>query len=294
MPNPDDIKALGRRATGLLTSTAASRQAIGKLTQRGAIPRRVWHHLPPGGLVDFELPGGESVSLQLPDTDGVARELQWVGVSGAEAATIDAIYTHARQARTILDIGANVGLYTVIAALANPDAKVVAFEPVPSTFAVLGENLARNGLTDLEHHNIAVGAESGTASFHVPYGDCPSSASFDESGFRGLDGEVVEVDVVTIDEIIAGDDPVDFVKIDVEGFEPLVLEGMTATIERCHPAIVLESNYDGPADEVAGILHDHGYEAAQLRPEGPRVVTSIRTTPDEAYRNFVFTHPDAG
>lgn len=275
-----------RFASRQIVSVPGMRSLLRMFVRAGVVPRRVWAHLPPAEVVSFDV-GGRTVRCMLPDTDGVARELDWIGVKGDEAATIEAIARLARRPGASVDVGANVGLYSVIAASCSDD-PVFAFEPVPRTFDVLQQNLELNGMGDrVQTRRAAVGSEGGSARFHVPWGDCPSSASLGADGYRGLEGEVIDVDIVSLDEFLDPDDVVSFVKIDVEGQEHVVLDGMTGIIERWGPAIVLESNHDGPSEEVERRLRVHGYTFNQLRPEGPVPVTTIRTGRDERFRNFL-------
>lgn len=280
------IKSVARSLVSVSTRPELVRRAIRRLARARVIPRSVWRHLPAARIVEFDV-AGRRIRCELPDTDGVARELDWIGVRGEEAATIQVIAKLAASSEATVDVGANVGLYTTIAATCS-DGPVWAFEPVPRTFEILEKNVERNDLGDqVQVARRAVGRDKGRTSFHVPWGDCPSSASLSATGYRGLEGELIEVDVVRLDDALDPDVPVGLVKIDVEGFEDAVIDGMSNLITRWSPSIVLESNHDGPYAEVEARLRSHGYQFAQLRPEGPRAVDSLRTGADERYRNFL-------
>lgn len=121
-----------------------------------------------------------------------------------------------RETDTFVDVGANVGAYTVLAA-GECMARCVSFEPIESSFASLKTNVAINELQDrVTAHRVAVGCDSGElrmtngldAKNHVLVGS--------------HDGEVVRV--VTLDECIAIGSPT-FIKIDVEGYEGSVVKG---------------------------------------------------------------------
>ncbi len=279
------IRGLVRAASAGLIRIPGLRRLVRALARRHLVPAVIWRHLPASDVVSFAVAGRE-VRCALPDTDGVARELDWIGPVGDEAPTIRAIADLASKPGQVIDVGANVGLYSVIAGVCSTD-PVRAYEPVPRTFAELEANLERNRLTErVALRRAAVGATSGRVSFHVPFGESPSSASLSPDGYRGLEGELIDVDVVRLDDEI-GDEPIALVKIDVEGHEHEVLDGMVGLLSKQQPPVILESNHDGPTSEVEARLRPHGYVFLQLRPDGPTPVDSLATTPDERFRNFL-------
>jgi hypothetical protein len=137
---------------------------------------------------------------------------------------------------------------------------------------------------------MAVSNFVGTAQMHIPFGDLPTSASLNTDGFRGFSGILVEVPVTTVDAVM-GDKPVDLAKIDVEGFEPQVLEGMRMTLRRFRPALFIECLPDGPYHEVEEILKNLGYQIYLLSHNGPIQVEQV--IPRRIYHeNFLFIHPE--
>ncbi len=160
------------------------------------------------------------------------------------------IRPHVRDDAVCLDIGANIGLYTLAMAALAPRGTVFAFEPAPGTYELLKENVAVNGLDNVEAFNLAVAASSGTVDFHdVPFF---TAGSFTVEGDSFLTSEVLgssffRAPSVTLDEFVAdhGLPRVDFVKIDVEGGELSVLEGAAETLDRHRPVVVLEFNSFG-------------------------------------------------
>jgi len=124
----------------------------------------------------------------------------------------------------VLDVGANLGLYTVLLARrVGPAGRVVAFEPDPELCALLRENCALNGCANVDAHALALGRRSERLRLHrlvLNSGD-NSLGSRDGDWFR----EEVEVEVVALDDHLP-DLRADFVKIDVQGWEVDVLSGM--------------------------------------------------------------------
>lgn len=110
-----------------------------------------------------------------------------------------------------LDVGAHIGLSAITVAVLHPDYRVVAFEPMPLAQRVLRQNLAANGITNVELFEAAVAGFSETISF-----------SDNGPWFSATLGTVV-CKTVRLDDLDLGTPA--FIKIDVEGFEPNVLAG---------------------------------------------------------------------
>jgi len=119
----------------------------------------------------------------------------------------------------LIDVGANIGLYTCVLGRAGAARKLLAFEPDGKNFARLSENLARNGLSGVTTARpVAVGAARGTASL-IP--GTPENSGLPKLGSDG----VVSVDVIALDEELDIRTHMICIKIDVEGYELEVLAG---------------------------------------------------------------------
>ncbi len=149
-----------------------------------------------------------------------------------------------------LDIGANIGLYTLALAALAREGRVLAFEPAPGSYDYLTQNVTLNRAENVETFPLAVGAASGTVDFHdIPFF---TAGSFAVEGESFLTSEVLgssffRAPSVSVDEFVAdhGLTRLDVVKVDVEGGEVSVLEGATQTLARHRPVVVLEFNSFG-------------------------------------------------
>jgi FkbM family methyltransferase len=143
---------------------------------------------------------------------------------------------------TVADIGANMGYYTVkLGGQVGPNGRVYSFEPNPETYVFLRENVALNALEGVVRlHNAALGAEPGEALLNFDEAH-PGGAAINPDH---QEGPGVRVPVLALDAVIETDCPLDVAKIDVEGFEPLVLLGMKQTLARSpEAAVVVEFSY---------------------------------------------------
>jgi FkbM family methyltransferase len=183
------------------------------------------------------LPGGARMRLDL--SEHVQRWIYFFGVY--EEATVGWFRGFVRPGMTVLDVGAHVGQYSLLAASAVGDTgHVHAFEPNPPTFERLSNNVALNGYRNVFTHRVALSDASGEANFFTPADDNLGEATLVE--YRsGLPTTVVRC--LTLDEWV--DDTaiggrIDLIKIDVQGFEPQVIKGAKRTLDRYRPMIVCE------------------------------------------------------
>jgi FkbM family methyltransferase len=183
---------------------------------------------------------GRSFSFHDPNgADLVARTMQ----AGSYEAPLPIILMAAvtRSQGLFLDVGANNGLYSVLAAKTRPDAAGVAFEPYAPVRDVLQANLALNGVeARVAVHDVALSDSAGEAALHVPdssHGLLETSASL-EPDFQST-VRTVTVRKARLDDI-ALDGRISVMKIDVEGHEAAVLRGAVRRLEQDRPIVFAE------------------------------------------------------
>jgi FkbM family methyltransferase len=145
------------------------------------------------------------------------------------------VYHNIPRKRTMIDIGANIGIF------AKPSAeqfeRVICFEPVLKNFEVLEKNL--ENYTNVELYNQGISDQPQRAKFSMQTLKCGQSRQVQEFS-SDPEYENFECELVTLDQYQF--DGVDWIKIDVEGFEDAVLEGSRDTIQRNRPWLLLEDN----------------------------------------------------
>jgi len=138
---------------------------------------------------------------------------------------------------TVADVGANIGLSTIL--LARSARRVIAFEPSPVNIDYLRRNLASNGITNVEVVAAAVSDRPSTLGFHeAQFG--AGSHVVAAGHLRGETIQAIDVPAVTLDDALTA--PVSFIKIDAEGHEPDVIAGARAVLARDKPLIYTEIN----------------------------------------------------
>jgi len=161
-----------------------------------------------------------------------------------------AIEPHVKSDSVCLDVGANIGLYSLGLSALAPKGRVYAFEPSPSAFGHLQSNLQVNRATNVVASNLAVSDTTGTVHFHDFSFFSAGSFSSDEGSLLSSESygsQSFEAATTTLDELVADRklDRVDFVKVDVEGAELSVLAGAEKTLATFRPITVLEFNTFG-------------------------------------------------
>ena len=151
---------------------------------------------------------------------------------------------------TCVDVGANIGLYTLGLSHLAPRGHVYAFEPSPGAFECLRANLESNGVTNVETFQGALSDRQGTIGFHdVPFFTAGSFTAEEGSylGTEAVGSTLVEVPCTTLDAFVESRrvDRVDVIKIDVEGAELSVLDGARRTLADHQPVVVMEFNSFG-------------------------------------------------
>jgi FkbM family methyltransferase len=181
----------------------------------------------------IELPEG---SLALNPDDPVVSGALALGVYERQ---MTACFRAAlRPGMTVVDVGANLGYYSLIAlARTAPDGRLLAFEPDPTNHRLLTENLAAFGGRAVVRRQ-ALSSAAGPATLYR-HPDNKGKHSLLESEELG---EGLPVETVTLDATATamGIDRVDVIKVDVEGAEPLALAGMARTLARDRPLLFFE------------------------------------------------------
>lgn len=194
----------------------------------------------------------------------------------------------------MLDIGANIGIYSLRAAsLVGRAGRVIAVEPGREALLALRANLALNDMPQVTVLPVALAAEEGVAQlYHVPLGNDPQAFSL-----LPQSGSVTSEQVVTrtLDSILrdAGVTRLDLIKMDVEGLELAVLRGGADSIARLRPMIIFEINAaaalqaNGASHDVFDLLIAAGYRIHRV--EAGRLVP-IDRQPDD-HGNLLAVHP---
>jgi len=177
-----------------------------------------------------------------------------------------------RPGMTMLDVGAHVGYFALVAArVVGPGGRVVAIEADPENFALLQANAHRAAPGVLETVHAAAWSSSGTLELtRAADGNTGDGRMYRHAGSV----RAITVPAVRVDEVFGPHEWVDVALLDTQGTEQMALEGMRETLARCHPHILAEfwprgiREFGRDPSEALAIYREHGYRIRTLGPEG--------------------------
>lgn len=178
-----------------------------------------------------------------------------------------------KRGMTFVDVGANVGYYTLMAAsLVRAEGKVLAFEPSPYAFDRLASAINKNSLTQVQIAQVGLSDASGELQLYLP----KTTGNHTPSMIANEGGSPINVPVCRLDDylMLAKVDHVDLIKIDVEGFEPNVIRGAEAYLKTGKIGAILcefnnywlEANNTKPVQLYEEIIQ-HGYQLLDGKPD---------------------------
>lgn len=201
---------------------------LGELAARGA------NQAMPSKGYSVKVGLAPSLTLDLHSNEAVARHVMMLGAY--EPAELTAVIDAIRPGTTFIDVGANVGYFTLAAAYARPDADVHAVEPIPDNADRLDAHLADSDITNVTVHRTAAG--TGTGDLFL---DATADGAFAHEVAADHQG-AIRASQTTLDLLWTslGKPEVSVIKVDVEGAELEVLRGSTELLTRDKPVLLVE------------------------------------------------------
>ena len=198
-----------------------------------------------------------------------------------------------KRGDVFIDIGANIGCYTLIASkLVGEEGRVIAFEPIKEVFEKLIFNVELNKLSNVDLNRKAVYSETAVLEFFL--------ASSENMGMSSIfhhdteNGKTEKVEAVSLDDYFSayGLKRADIIKIDVEGSEIFALRGMKRVLKDYRPLVIMEISDEVikssgiPADELLRFMREFGYIPKGIDREGNTVSWGLK----QGHTNYVFFH----
>lgn len=188
-----------------------------------------------------------------------------------EPAVREIIREYVKPGYTVIDVGAHIGYYTLLfARMVGEHGLVIAFEPLEENFLVLQENIKLNNYSNVRVVKSAVAEKSGIATlYRDEWFALPAASHITSNDRSGL--LIYNVSTVSLDEYVKTNklQRVDFVKIDVEGAEDLVIKGMQMILLRDRRILVVEVHgiMDGSPSGALVNLERAGYQLWKIEGE---------------------------
>lgn len=179
--------------------------------------------------------------------------------------SLELFFEEAKNAKVILDIGANIGWTSLRFASKNPKANIIAFEPHPLTFQRAKDNFDRNNFSNILCLNIGLGESSSVLKI---YELMDNNSGMNRIVLEELDRPFKEVKIERLDDVLKSRNiyQVDLIKMDVEGFEGFVLKGASTILTNSNAKILMETddvylkNNGISPRALINILKDYGYK----------------------------------
>lgn len=207
---------------------------------------------PVTGKISVRPPGKKPFVVNCNPTSHLTKKIFWGGCQAFEPELLPVFQRFSQTKGIFVDVGANIGYYSLLASAYNPALIVLAFEPSPTPFRHLVKNLKLNGRSTVTPVPVALSDHNGSIDFYAARN--PKYPQFDQIGGTGsgladhasvhgasdrVKAHAQKLDTYWTENNIG--DSVGLIKIDVEGAELSVIEGATSLIERDRPVVIFES-----------------------------------------------------
>jgi FkbM family methyltransferase len=218
------------------------------------------------------------------------NSLFWMGLKKGWEKTSISLWTElVKKSDVIFDIGANTGVFSLIAKSLKPQSQVYAFEPVRRVFEKLESNNRLNDY-DIVCFDSAVSNTDGTATIY----DTPSEHVYSvtvNKNLSALDTEVIptEIKVKRLDSLIEElkIEKIDLMKIDVETHEPEVLEGFGKYLDKFKPTMLIEVLNDEVGEKIEALVEGKDYLYFNLDEDSDSIRKVERITKSDYYNYLI-------
>lgn len=256
------------------------------------LPSKVKLH--PSGTLKVRVDNRISFNLVTNQTSYLTRELFWKKPPNFEYTSL--FVELIKKVSVFIDVGANIGYYSILGCKANDRLKVYAFEPSTGAMIFMCENLKINNLLDrVVVEPKALSDVTGEIEFYE-LKNLKFPTIYNLSGEHNIGTKKERLSVksivesITLDEYISSNNVqgIGLIKLDTEGAEALILQGASKTILRDRPIIICETLFNKIEGELEKIIRAYNYSFYNHTSQGLQKVQSITRNEDDGIRNCFF------
>lgn len=219
----------------------------------------------------------------------VENEIFWGGLKkGWEKESTNLWIKLCENSHTVVDIGANTGIYALIAKAVNPTSKVYAMEPVKRVFKKLKENVTLNNYDIICIEEAASNKDGEAIIFDIPDTEHTYSVTVNKNMYNPDTPTFKQaIKIIKLDTLIEKYNikQIDLLKIDVETHEPEVLEGYSKNIRLHKPTILIEVLSDEVGIKIESMVSDMGYLYFNIDEDSG--ITQVDSILKSDYYNFL-------
>jgi FkbM family methyltransferase len=256
------------------------------------IPKKII--MPLTGIITFKINESNDIVLELNESSPFCV-VYWNDPAKFE---FTPVFTKLiKQCNSFLDIGANLGFYSFVAAKSNPNIIVHSFEPSNGAHYYISRNVAHNKANNVTVHKTALSDKNGAISFHEEINPKYPYLKHFLSGISNTDNthsmrasKSYDVTTETLDHFVQRIDlsSVDLIKMDTEGTEHLIVSQGLNTLQKFKPILIIEILDDSAAQSLERLILPLDYKMFQYTDKGLLPLDKITFGDNEKDRNFFF------
>lgn len=255
--------------------------------------------IPPSGVLRIAGPRERTLKVKTNQTSYLTHLLFWNGYEQFEYTPIFVVLI--QKVNVFYDIGANIGYYSLLAALVNPNTRTVGFEPASGPLFFFRENVRLNNFDNITIEDVALSDQMGELTFYeirnkkYPYlKHNLAGESNAGSKTKSRDFVPVVVRTTTLENYVDAHESqrIDLIKMDTEGTEHHILAHAGRVLKDMKPIVICETLFNTIESELESIFSQYGYEFYNHTREGLKKTDTIIRTVDNGIRNCFFVHPE--
>lgn len=256
------------------------------------LPESVYRHLYFKGVFDVKIEEGKTFQINHFGFQ-VENDIFWSGLFGRWEKDSLLLWSRlCEKSDVIFDIGANTGVYALIAKTTKKTNEVYAFDPVSRVYDKLVKNIELNNY-NIKSYQIALSNNTGVAKIY----DTDSEHTYSVTVNKNLNTtksavKEIQIETLRLDEFITSNSikKIDLMKIDVETHEPEVLEGMGKYLREFKPTLLIEILNDEIAEKIENLIKELNYIYFNLNEKGS--IKQVQSLTKSDFHNFLICSPE--
>jgi FkbM family methyltransferase len=253
----------------------------------GTPPKKIYRKLYFEGEFAVPVEKGNSFKIKNYEYVYIEKCIFWKGIYGEWEKNSLQISNY------IFDVGANTGVFSLLAKCVNPNSKVYAFEPVQRIYTKLNHNIRLNKY-DIQSSNLAVSNTNGETLFYDQNIEHTLTASLKKTDIGERNSAIIakKIRVTTLDSFIEKNaiPRVDLIKIDVETFEVEVLEGFQENLIKFKPTLLMEVLNEEVANGISKLIANLNYNLYNISES--KGITKVDTIHKSSSYNYLICTPE--
>lgn len=255
--------------------------------------------IPPSGILKIKTKENNVLRIKTNQTNYITHLIFWNGYLNFEYSKI--FVKLIKKLNSFFDVGANIGYYSLLAALENKKINIVSFEPASGPLFYLKENIRINNFKNIKVESLALSDSNDEITFYesknIKYKYLKHSLGGTSSTRKNkklLNFVVNKVQTMTLDNYVKKNyvKKIDLIKLDTEGTENIILSKSVNILKEMKPIIICETLFNKIELELELIMKSYGYQFYNHIGNGLEKVDSIVRQKDNGIKNCFFVHPE--